>query len=57
MVSKYLKKIPKLIYIHSNHWIKDAEIGYRWNDPTIKIPWPLKASIISEKDKNLPLIN
>ena len=52
-----LEDNSKLIYIHSNHWIKDAEIGYRWNDPKIKIPWPLKASIISEKDQNLPLIN
>jgi len=52
-----LENNSKLIYVHSNHWIKDAEIGYRWNDPTIKISWPLKASIISEKDQNLPLIN
>ena len=52
-----LEDNSKLIYIHSNHWIKDAEIGYRWNDPNLKIPWPLKASIISEKDQNFPLIN
>ncbi len=52
-----LENNSKLIYIHSNNWIKDAEIGYRWNDPTIKIPWPLKASLISDKDQKLPLIN
>ena len=28
--------------------------GIRWNDPTIHIQWPIKQTIVSQKDKNLP---
>jgi dTDP-4-dehydrorhamnose 3,5-epimerase len=29
--------------------------GYRWNDPTFAIPWPEPATVISDRDRNLPL--
>ncbi|HVR95512.1 MAG TPA: dTDP-4-dehydrorhamnose 3,5-epimerase [Thermoanaerobaculia bacterium] len=29
--------------------------GYRWDDPAFGIAWPLPVSVISEKDRNLPL--
>lgn len=29
--------------------------GYRWDDPTFAIPWPEPATVISERDRNLPL--
>lgn len=38
---------------------KDGELGVRWNDPNLNIDWPMDASrlIISEKDRQLPLLN
>ncbi len=38
---------------------KGGEVGVRWDDPNLKISWPMAADelIISEKDKQLPLLN
>jgi len=33
-----------------------SEIGIRWNDPAIGIPWPIKRPILSGKDLALPLL-
>ncbi len=33
-----------------------SEIGIRWNDPAIGIPWPIKRPILSKKDRALPLL-
>lgn len=30
--------------------------GVRWNDPDIAIAWPMQASVISDKDRALPLL-
>ena len=50
-----LEKDCELIYIHSENWVKESELGLRWNDPTIKISWPLEIKNISNRDQNLPL--
>jgi dTDP-4-dehydrorhamnose 3,5-epimerase len=31
-----------------------AEFGIRWDDPDLKIPWPVKNPIVSPRDSNLP---
>ena len=46
----------ELIYIHSENWVKDAELGLRWNDPNLNINWPLEIKNISNRDKNLPFL-
>lgn len=33
---------------------KASEGGILWNDPTLKIQWPIAAPIVSDKDKELP---
>lgn len=33
-----------------------ADAGVRWNDPEIGIKWPVEEPILSEKDKNAPLL-
>jgi dTDP-4-dehydrorhamnose 3,5-epimerase len=34
----------------------ESEIGLRWNDPELKIDWLVSNPIISEKDRNHPLL-
>jgi len=38
-------------YKCTNYRDKNSETGIIWNDPKIKINWPIKKPIISEKDK------
>ena len=33
-----------------------AEGGLRWNDPDLNIPWPNAEPILSDKDRELPLL-
>ena len=41
-------------YKCTNYRDKDAELGIIWNDPTLKIKWPIRKPIISNKDtKNM----
>ena len=44
----------RLLYIHSGYWAKQHETGIKWDDPNLKINWPIKITEISQKDKELP---
>jgi dTDP-4-dehydrorhamnose 3,5-epimerase len=33
------------------------ERGVRWNDPDIRISWPLEPTVMSDKDRALPLLS
>lgn len=35
----------------------EHELGVRWDDPAIGIPWPLSGPIVSAKDQALPLLS
>jgi len=35
----------------------DDESGINWNDPDLKIDWPVTRPIISEKDRRLPFLS
>ena len=44
-----------IYYMNSNYREKNYEIGILWNDKNLKIKWPIKKPILSEKDsKNIP---
>ena len=43
-------------YKCDNFYSKQDEISVRWDDPQIGIDWPVKEPILSEKDKNAPLL-
>lgn len=32
----------------------EKSAGFRWNDETVGITWPLEVSVLSERDQNLP---
>ena len=34
----------------------ECDGGVRWDDPTIGIQWPISDPILSDKDRNLPLL-
>ncbi|HLO59720.1 MAG TPA: dTDP-4-dehydrorhamnose 3,5-epimerase [Bacteroidales bacterium] len=52
-----LEDNTQLIYHHSAFYTPGFEAGIRYNDPAIGINWPLSVSVITEKDKNHPLLN
>ena len=41
-----------VVYGCTNYRDKNSEIGVMWNDVDLKIKWPIKRPIISNKDKN-----
>ena len=43
-------------YLISAHYEPSAASGARYDDPAFAIDWPAKPSVISEKDKNWPLL-
>ncbi|OYT25511.1 MAG: dTDP-4-dehydrorhamnose 3,5-epimerase [Thermofilum sp. ex4484_82] len=49
-----LSKEAEIIYKVDNVYNPTYESGIIWNDPTLKIDWPIKKPLLSEKDKNWP---
>ena len=47
-----LEKSTLMHYKCTNYRHQKSETGILWNDPKIKIKWPIKKPIISKKDKN-----
>ncbi len=43
-----------VFYKVSAEWSPTSEVGIRFDDPTLKIPWPVKDPIVSDKDRKLP---
>ncbi len=39
-------------YYKGNYLDSNKQKSYRWNDPKIKIKWPIKNPILSKRDKN-----
>ena len=47
----------EIIYSIDNIYAKESESGIIWNDSSIKINWPIKSPILSEKNKKWLNIN
>ncbi len=45
-----------VLYLMSGEFSLLHNIGYRWNDPAFGISWPLKPTVMAQKDKNWPLV-
>lgn len=43
-------------YKADNYYAPDCDGNIRWDDPEIGIKWPIAPVILSEKDKNAPLL-
>ena len=46
----------EILYFMSEFYSPQYESGVRWNDPFFNINWPIERQILSEKDKNWPLL-
>lgn len=44
----------EVAYLMSDFYFPELARGCRWDDATLKIPWPLPVSALSERDRNLP---
>jgi dTDP-4-dehydrorhamnose 3,5-epimerase len=51
-----LSDTAEMEYKCTEYYSPEHERGIRWNDPKLNINWPVKNPILSEKDKNLPLL-
>lgn len=49
-----LEDNSEVTYLVSQFYTPGAEAGIRWNDPAFGIDWPMKPTVISEKDQNHP---
>ena len=52
-----LEDNTEIIYLHTEFYSSDLESAVRYNDPKLKISWPLEPILISERDKNHPIID
>ncbi|MCP2518983.1 dTDP-4-dehydrorhamnose 3,5-epimerase [Candidatus Aminicenantes bacterium AC-335-K20] len=52
-----LSEYAIVFYKTSNEYSPQYERGIIWNDPEIKIEWPVKNPILSDKDKDYPTLN
>lgn len=48
-----LEDSTKFEYKCDNFYAPESDSGIIWNDPDLKINWPIISPILSEKDKNL----
>jgi dTDP-4-dehydrorhamnose 3,5-epimerase len=51
-----LSEEAEFLYKCSNYYSPAGEGGILWNDPEIKIDWPLKNPVLSEKDQLFPCL-
>jgi dTDP-4-dehydrorhamnose 3,5-epimerase len=42
------------LYAVSQTWDPSDELGCRWNDPSLPIPWSIRDPHLSERDRSLP---
>jgi dTDP-4-dehydrorhamnose 3,5-epimerase len=52
-----LEDATEVFYQISEPYAPESARGYRWDDPAFAIPWPEPVSVISEKDRRLPLFS
>jgi dTDP-4-dehydrorhamnose 3,5-epimerase len=50
-----LEKNCLVEYFVTQKYSPEHEKGFRWNDPTLHIEWPIKKAILSEKDGSWPM--
>ena len=52
-----LEPESEIHYLVDGAYAPQVAAGVRWNDPALDIAWPAYPRLISERDKNLPLLD
>lgn len=52
-----LSETAEVEYKCSDIYDPSGELGVRWNDPAIGVPWPIENPLLSEKDATAPLLS
>jgi dTDP-4-dehydrorhamnose 3,5-epimerase len=52
-----LEDATDLYYLTSQYYTPNAATGVRFDDPAFGIEWPLEATVISDQDRNWPLMS
>ncbi len=52
-----LSDVAEMIYKVTTPYCAEDDAGIRWNDPEIKIDWPVSTPILSEKDARAPRLS
>lgn len=50
----YFPENSRHLYGMDCYWDEESELGCRWDDPVLNIPWPSINPILSTKDDNAP---
>jgi dTDP-4-dehydrorhamnose 3,5-epimerase len=47
-----------LLYAVTRYWDADDELGFRWDDPELDLPWPTATldAVVSDRDQAMPLL-
>jgi len=51
-----LEDSTEIYYMASEFYAPNSVRGVRFNDPAFRIQWPLVATVVSEQDRNWPLV-
>lgn len=47
-----MEENSELLYLHSHAYVPDSEGALRYDEPRVKIQWPLSVGAVSERDAN-----
>lgn len=50
----YFHALSTHVYAVSHYWDMADELGCRWDDPALEIPWPQREAHLSPRDQELP---
>jgi dTDP-4-dehydrorhamnose 3,5-epimerase len=51
-----MEEDSELLYLHTAFYAPESEAGVRFDDPLLKISWPLPVTDLSERDRKHPLV-
>jgi dTDP-4-dehydrorhamnose 3,5-epimerase len=51
-----LEPNSELLYLHAAPYLPQNETGVRWDDPILRVAWPLEPRGLSDRDRRLPLL-
>lgn len=51
-----LSERAQVEYKCSDVYVADDQLTVRWDDPELKVEWPVQGALLSDKDRNAPLL-